>query len=120
MAKKSTSTGATVTITKAGAGAAAAPNGDMVSQLLAADKPAAAAPAPVVALRGGIAVQAVKLTDKKYATKAEHNLGWWTTITTQAAQGPASVKSLVEAKVPAHFIGYCVRRGYLGEAKLAS
>lgn len=91
----------------------------MFAQLVKSDAPAAATPAaPVVALRGGPAVQAVKLTDKAYRTKAEHNLGWWGTITTQAATGPASVKTLVEAKVPTHFIGYCIRRGYLGAATI--
>ena len=83
-----------------------------------AAKPAApaAAPqaaAPAVALRGGPAVGAVVLTGKPYRTAAAHNMEWWNIIT-KAQGGP--VAKLVEAKVPTHFIGYALRRGYLQAA----
>lgn len=81
----------------------------------------AAAPAPTVALRGGAAVAKVVLTAKPYRTAAPHNQQWWKAITTAAAGGPANVAALVVSQsnpqgVPAHFIGYCLRRGYLAAA----
>lgn len=88
------------------------------------EQPAQAAPeAPkTVALRGGIAVATVKLAGKKYATKAPHNLEWWGAITKACADDKAAnVADLVKAAkdggagVPAHFIGYCMRRGYLAD-----
>jgi hypothetical protein len=72
-----------------------------------------AAPAPVVALRGGLAIAAVTLTGKPYRTKAQHNAQWWQQIT--AAQG-GSVTALLAAGVPSHFVAYTVRRGYLAPA----
>lgn len=83
--------------------------------------PKAAAPqvaAPVtVALRGGAAVAQVKLTGKAYRSAAKHNTDWWATITQAATvDKPAAVAALVEAKVPTHFIGYVMRRGYLTAA----
>ncbi len=95
-------------------------------QVKQATKPAAApaqaptpAPAAVpankpVALRGGPAVQAVALTGKPYRTAAKHNQEWWATISAKPQQ---PVATLLEAKVPAHFIGYCLRRGYLQAAE---
>ncbi len=75
----------------------------------------AATPAPVVALRGGLAIAAVALTGKPYRTAAAHNRDWWAAIGTAVAagNGTATVTDLLAAKVPAHFVGYCVRRGYL-------
>lgn len=68
----------------------------------------------VVALRNGPAVQTVRLTGKLYRTKAAHNLDWYATIGTLATRTvPATVAALLAAKVPSHFIGYCMRRGYL-------
>jgi len=77
--------------------------------------PAATKQAPVaVALRGGLAVAAVALGTKPYNSKAPHNVDWWATINKQLASGkPAAVKEIVAAKVPTHFVGYCVRKGYL-------
>lgn len=66
--------------------------------------------APVVALRGGIAVATVALTGKPYRCKAQHNAGWWQTIS--AAQG-GSVQALITAGVPSAFVAYAIRRGYL-------
>ena len=84
-------------------------------------KPAAQAPAaakPVtVALRGGPAVQMVQLTGKPYRTAAAHNQAWWQTIVTAGPQ--ASVAAILEAGVPAHFVGYAIRRGYLQAADAA-
>ena len=76
--------------------------------------PAQATPQPqAVALRGGAAVAVVKLTGKPYKSAAKHNTDWWALVT--AAQGGA-VAELVKQGVPAHFIGYTMRRGYLAAA----
>lgn len=81
--------------------------------------PAVAAPAakPVhVALRGGAAVAQVQVVvGATYRTKAPHNIGWWATIQAQAGAQPAAVAALCAAphSVPTHFVGYCLRRGYL-------
>lgn len=80
----------------------------------------AAAPAPVqtVALRGGLAIAKVKLTGKVYRVGAAHNQAWWKQVTdgVTAGKGEASVSELVKAGVPAIFVGYVVRRGYLASA----
>jgi hypothetical protein len=76
-------------------------------------QPVAPVAAPVVALRGGLAIAAVALTGKPYRTKAQHNAAWWQQITT--AQG-GSVQALIAAGVPSHFVAYTVRRGYLAPA----
>lgn len=80
--------------------------------------PVAATPAvvaKVVALRGGQAIATVKLAAKAYRTGCTHNAAWWATIGQQVAagNGTAPVATLLAAKVPAPFVGYCVRRGYL-------
>lgn len=80
----------------------------------------AAAPA-TVALRGGAAVAQVVLTGKAYRTAAPHNQQWWKAITAAAAAGPAAVAALAVSPtnpqgVPLHFVGYCLRRGYLAAA----
>lgn len=85
--------------------------------------PVAAAPAPVaapakpvtVALRGGLAIASVKLTAKAYRVGAAHNAAWWLQCTSAIAAGggQASVAALVQAGVPAIFVGYVVRRGYM-------
>lgn len=75
--------------------------------------PAPVAPAPTVALRGGPAVQQVALTGKPYRSAAAHNTAWWQQVQQAAAAGPAPVAALLAAGVPAHFVGYTMRRGYL-------
>lgn len=76
-----------------------------------------------VALRGGAAVAQVKLSGKQYRTAAPHNQQWWKALTEAGAgDKPIAVADVVvsQAKpngVPAHFIGYCLRRGYLAESK---
>jgi hypothetical protein len=82
---------------------------------------AKAQPAKVVALRGGAAVGKVKLTDKAYRTAAPHNVQWWATITRACAKGPATVADMLVGPnnpqgVPAAFVGYAMRRGYLAAA----
>lgn len=87
------------------------------------NKPAAPAPvakAPTVALRGGQAVALVSLrAGATYKTKAPHNQQWWASITQACGEGKAApVADLVKPApagpgVPAHFVGYCLRRGYL-------
>ena len=82
-------------------------------QVKQAPQQAPEAVAPVVALRGGMAIASVQLTGKPYRTKAAHNAGWWQTITTSSG---GSVQALIAAGVPSHFIAYTVRRGYLAPA----
>ncbi len=77
---------------------------------------APAAKAPTVALRGGPAVALVQVVaGATYRTKAPHNVAWWATVQAQAGAQPAAVAALVAAphSVPSHFVGYCLRRGYL-------
>jgi hypothetical protein len=78
----------------------------------------------VVALRGGLAVAAVLATGKPYRTAAAHNRAWWASVQAATAAGPAPVATLCAQApagpaVPAHFIGYCLRRGYLRAAPTA-
>lgn len=99
-----------------------APKAEAPVETPKAEQPAAAEQPKVVALRGGLAVATVKLAGKKYATKAPHNLEWWGSIA-KACEGDkaASVADLTKAAkdggagVPTHFIGYCIRRGYLAD-----
>lgn len=83
---------------------------------------APAAPAPAVAVRGGLVFTTVALVaGKQYRTKAPHNVAWWQQIATACAKGPAQVAPLLAsptnpAGVPVAFFGYCVRRGYLQAA----
>lgn len=75
-------------------------------------------PAPIVALRGGAAVARVQVVaGAVYRTKAPHNVAWWATVQAQASAQPAAVAALVAEphSVPTHFVGYCLRRGYLQE-----
>ena len=90
----------------------------MAAQLQApAPAPVAPAPAPVqaVALRGGLAIVAVRATTALYRTSAPHNVAWWALVQQQLAAGGgvATVPALLAAGVPAPFVGYVVRRGYL-------
>lgn len=92
-----------------------------------------AAPA-TVALRGGTAVAQVALSGKAYRTAAPHNVAWWNAITKAVAAGPevqlpgkdgttvpghaGAVAAMLATPsnpggVPAHFVAYCLRRGYL-------
>lgn len=88
-------------------------------QAPATQAPATQAPAPHVALRGGAAVALVQVAPGAvYRTKAPHNVAWWATITANATQAPAPVATLCAQApqghaVPTHFVGYCLRRGYL-------
>ena len=79
----------------------------------------AAAPAPqAVALRGGQAIVAVKLTGKAYRVGASHNGAWWLQVqaAVAAGNGQVPVATLLAAGVPAPCVGYTVRRGYLQAA----
>lgn len=81
----------------------------------------AAAPAPAaapqaVALRGGPAITLVALTGKQYRVGCSHNSAWWQQVQAACASGPAPVATLLAAGVPAPFVGYTVRRGYLKPA----
>ena len=74
--------------------------------------------AKAVALRGGAALVQVQLTGKPYRTTAPHNQHWWAALAAACAAGPAPVGPLLAGPnnaqgVPANFVGYCVRRGYL-------
>ena len=97
---------------------AAAPKAAPV-QAAAPATPATPAPAPAVAVRGGLVFTTVALVPGKvYRTKAPHNVAWWQQIATACAKGPAQVAPLLASPtnpsgVPVAFFGYCVRRGYL-------
>ncbi len=99
----------------------------------------AAPAAPVVALRGGLAVQAVMLAPgRPYRTSAAHTAANWQTIAAACAAAPGGVVAVAAllppadsraaaashkangagAWVPGHFVGYCLRRGYLVAATL--
>ncbi len=71
--------------------------------------------APTVAVRGGLAIQAVRLTGVVYRVGCTHNATWWQQCqqAVQAGNGSATVQALVAAGVPAIFVGYVVRRGYM-------
>lgn len=89
-----------------------------VAPTVAAAPVAPTVAAPTVALRGGLAIQAVKLTGKAYRVGAAHNQAWWAAVqqVVAAGGGKATVQALLDAKVPAIFVGYTVRRGYLQSA----
>lgn len=116
MASKAKQSKAQQPVTQA-AGAAASPMPTLAT-LPASTTPVAP---PTVALRGGQAVAQVTLTGKPYRTAAPHNQQWWATVTSAATPGPAPVAAMLASPtnangVPAHFIGYCLRRGYLQAA----
>lgn len=97
--------------------ATAAPLATMAATLAAAPAPAPA-PAKTIALRGGQAVAQVALTGTAYRTGAPHNALWWATLCTALANGPQPVAGVLASPtnptgVPAHFVGYALRRGYL-------
>lgn len=88
------------------------------AKTLAAATPAPAPAKPAtVALRGGPAVTTIKLTGNPYRTGAVHNAAWWKTLSDKLAKGPQPVAPLLgdgtNGTVPAHFVGYALRRGYL-------
>lgn len=90
---------------------------------LVAATPAKVAEKPAtVALRGGPAVQSIALMEGAvYRTKAAHNLEWWAKLQAALKGGAKPVAPLLltpanPAGVPAHFVGYCLRRGYLTAA----
>lgn len=95
--------------------------GNMVTALATPAAPATPAKPVTVALRGGLAVAAVKLGGKAYRVACPHNAGWWQVVgaTLATGQGTASVQALTGAGVPAPFVGYCVRKGYLAAAPVA-
>lgn len=101
------------TITKA----PQSPLEQMAAQVAAT--PAAPAAKPVaVALRGGAAITTVKLTGKNYRVGAAHNKDWWDQCCAAIAKGKgtAPVADMIKGGVPAIFVGYVVRRGYLAAA----
>lgn len=79
----------------------------------AAPAPAPASAPTAVPVRGGAKITAVRLTDKAYRSAAAHNTDWWAKVTAACGKDSATVATLVDKGVPAHFIGYTVRRGYL-------
>ena len=69
--------------------------------------------AKTVALRGGAAVAQIDTRGAKaYRTASKHNTDWFAQIQDACAKGPAGVAVLIEAGVPSHFVGYCLRKGY--------
>jgi hypothetical protein len=108
---------------RAAKAAAKAPSNPIqaLAATLAAPAAAPAAKPVTVALRGGLAVAAVRLGGKAYRVACPHNAGWWQVVgaTLATGQGTASVQALTGAGVPAPFVGYCVRKGYLAAAPAA-
>ncbi len=96
---------------------AANPLAALAATLVATAPAAPAAKPATVALRGGPAVQSIALTGNPYRTGAAHNASWWATLTAALAAGPQPVAPLLgdgsNGTVPAHFVGYTLRRGYL-------
>ena len=86
--------------------------------------PANAVPHPKLVFTYPKATQApasVTLGTKPYKVKAEHNIAMWQRVVRAIAEGEgkATWTALAEAGVPAHFVGYCVRRGNLANAPQA-
>ena len=118
MAKSSNKSGPVTIITPAQV-AQAVQAGVQGAALAAGNTPAKA---PVVALRGGPAVALVQVVaGATYRTKAPHNVAWWATVQAQATAAPVAVATLCAApySVPSHFVGYCLRRGYLAALPVA-
>lgn len=94
---------------------AAQPLAALVAAVTAQPAPAAPAKPVTVALRGGAAISTVKLTGKAYRVGAAHNKAWWDqcTAAVAAGNGTAAVADMIKAGVPAIFVGYVVRRGYM-------
>ena len=91
------------------------PLGDLTQLMVEPTAPAA----PVtIALRGGPAVSQVALTGAVYRTTAPHNQQWWLALSAKLKDTTLPVAGLLlnetnKDGVPAHFIGYALRRGYL-------
>lgn len=80
----------------------------------------AAPVAPAVLPKGAAAATKVQVKPgAKYNTKAAHNQQWWATLVAQATGQPVAVAVVTAAphNVPSHFVGYCLRRGYLQAAE---
>lgn len=109
MSKRTNKSGPVTVITPA----SALPSVASVAQAAPA---APVAKAPVVALRGGPAVSAVKLTGTVYRVTAPHNVAWWELVKGEIAKGTdgvAPVAAVLKTGVPATMVGYLIRRGYL-------
>lgn len=119
MAKSKVQTPARKALAQKAQAASAAPAvAEAIVQALAAVPAVAPAPAKQVALRGGPVVATIALSGTPYRTGAPHNAQWWATLCAALAQGPAPVANVLlspsnTAGVPAHFVGYAIRRGYL-------
>lgn len=50
---------------------------------------------------------------KKCRVKAKHNQDWWDAILKGIEDGKPARAIIEDSKVPAHFVGYAVRRGWL-------
>jgi hypothetical protein len=68
-----------------------------------------------VALRGGLAIAAVKLGAKPYKGTVAHNTSQWQLVQAAiaAGNGTASVQALVAASVRPPMLAYLLRRGNL-------
>lgn len=54
---------------------------------------------------------------KKCRVKAKHNLDWWEAILKGIEEGKPARAIIEDHKVPAHFVGYAVRRGWLAQVQ---
>ena len=86
--------------------------------LVAANAPANAVPHPTLKYthpKAAQAAQVLKLGSKPYSVKAAHNQAMWVQVQAAlaAGNGQATWAAICAQGVPAHFIGYAVRRGTL-------
>lgn len=66
----------------------------------------------------GVAAQVLTLGAKPYRVKAAHTAATWAAVQAALAAGggTATWQALALAGAPAHFVGYCLRRGTLAVA----
>ncbi len=67
----------------------------------------------------------VVLGPRNYGSKAAHNVAWWAAINKSLGSSHNTVAYLTSpapegAAVPGHFVGYCLRKGYLASAPIAA
>jgi len=114
--KKAKAKGTTTTTTAAPLATPASIAGLVQTATVAEAKAAKkAGPVTLVTREHGV-VAAVTLTGAKpYRVGCGHNADWYAAIRDQCEGEEliASVEALIRAEVPTHFVGYCLRNGWL-------
>lgn len=90
--------------------------------------PLATLPRHIVAMGAGIGKLAPALAPVALAMgpkvpkgmRAHQCVQWWAVVQAQVAAGSATYSTLAGANVPAHFVRYCVRSGWLAQAAPAT